>query len=78
MSKIIHLSLDVKGALMNWKQGQFRGMFKRPDGTKMTANEARAVLVDELAKGHELLPYGDCEGFDYKTGCPGHEAGGGR
>lgn len=40
----------------------------------MTPREVKAAFIDELLKGHELIPFGDpCEGFDYKTGCPGHE-----
>ena len=30
--------------------------------------------MDHLAQGHEVIPFGPaCEGFDCKTGCPGHE-----
>ena len=44
------------------------------DGKALTTvREIRKFLADQLAKGRELLPCGDCEGFDYKTGCPGHE-----
>jgi hypothetical protein len=47
----------------------------RNDGTKYRdIHEFRNDLMDELAKGHEVLPLGKaCEGFDYKTGCPGHD-----
>lgn len=32
----------------------------------------RAAMLDLLARGHELIPMNECEGFDPKTGCPGH------
>lgn len=58
---------------MNWPLRQFEGLFKKDDGTLMTAREARAALLDELSKGHEVIPIGECDNFDYKTGCRGHE-----
>ena len=33
----------------------------------------RRVLIDELAKGHEVITIGDCDNFDYQTGCKGHD-----
>jgi hypothetical protein len=72
-TKTIHLRLDIKGALMNWDDRMFRGMFKTDDGTPMGGREAKARLIDLVAKGHNFLPYGDCEGFDpVANGCPGH------
>ena len=73
-TKIIHISLSVRGALRNMTRRQLAGLFKHDDGRRMTADEARDVLMDELAKGHEVIPFGKpCEGFDYSGGgCPGH------
>lgn len=67
-----HGCLDVRGALTNWTNRQLAGMFRHPDGRRMTGPEVKAQLLDELAQGHEVLPLGECEGFDHKTGCPGH------
>lgn len=72
MSKTIHLCLDVKGVLLNWKKKQFSKMFQHEDGSFYTADEAKRTLLDELALGHEVLPIGKCDNFDYKTGCKGH------
>lgn len=70
-----HMCLDVRGVLTNWKARQLTGMFKRADGKPSTAEETRAALLDALAAGKTVLPLGKpCEGFDYTTGCPGHEA----
>lgn len=38
----------------------------------MTPSEAHDALCDELAKGHEVIPCGSCDSWDYVTGCPGH------
>ena len=48
-------------------------MFVYEDGRPMTVEETKAVLLDELEQGHTVIPYGDCDNFDYKTGCMGHE-----
>jgi hypothetical protein len=60
-----HLCIDVNGVLLPL----FTYMGERP----ITYDEARAFLQDELAKGHEVIPFGKCDSFDYKEGCPGHE-----
>jgi hypothetical protein len=70
---IHHMRLDIRGALLNWDDRMFRGMFKKDDGTVMTAREAKLQLMEELQAGRNYVPYGDCEGFDpVEKGCPGH------
>lgn len=71
MKTTIHMCLDIRGAL-RWPKRMLKGMFRDDDGRELGAEEARERLMDELAKGRRVLPYGDCEGFDYQTGCPGH------
>jgi len=72
-TRTVHVSLSVRGALLDWSDREFEGVFSHPDGRKMTPREAKSALMDELAKGHEVLPCAaDCEGFDYVKGCPGH------
>jgi hypothetical protein len=73
MPKRFHFCLDVKGALKNWKTKDFRNMFKRKDGSLMRPDEARAALIDELAKGNEFIPMSECDNFDFKQGCLGHD-----
>ncbi len=73
-SRSIHMRLDIRGALLNWENRMFENMFKTNDGRTMTGREAKLQLMDELAKGHNYIPYGDCPGFDpVEKGCPGHE-----
>lgn len=78
MSKTIHCSLSVRGAL-KWD----RHMMRRACRT-MTLNgraphnaeELRDALLELLAQGVEKIPMSECEGFDHKSGCPGHETRG--
>lgn len=73
MTKTIHVRLDIRGALLNWSDRMFHGMFKTDDGHTMTEREAKLQLMEELTKGHNYIPYGDCPGFDpVEKGCPGH------
>lgn len=76
MSRTIHVCLSVRGAL-RWDKRQMRQATKwitPTAGGRYTVEQLREALMDELAQGHEVIPYGaECEGFDYKTGCPGHE-----
>jgi len=73
--KRYHMSLNVRGALVNWSDDDLATLLQHDDGSPMTAREAKLALLDELAKGHEVIPMSEaCEGFDYSgRGCPGHE-----
>ena len=77
MTKIVHMCISVRGALRNWSPREWKNCVTDPEtGRKLTPDEVRDCFFDELAKGHEVIPYGDaCEGFDYSGGgCPGHPA----
>lgn len=75
-STLHHCALDVRGVLTNWPDRMLRRLF-RVDGRWVSAREARAFLVEQLAQGNVLLPMSDeCPDFDQKGGgCPGHEEG---
>jgi hypothetical protein len=68
----VHLCLDVRGALHNWSDREFKGVFKHDDGRPMTPREAKDALMDEIAKGHKVIPCGPCDNFDFQKGCLGH------
>ena len=77
MSKTVHCCIDIRG-MLKWSDAETRRCLKsitRGDGTRFPSVESfRESLLDELEKGHRVLPMSpDCEGFDFKTGCPGHE-----
>jgi hypothetical protein len=72
---MIHASLSVRGALY-WGKRELRdatAWIKRDDGTRYTTSELRDALMDELSKGHEFIRIGDCDNFDPKKGCLGHD-----
>ena len=76
--QIRHMCLDVRGVLLNWTrpmQKRMAPLFIINGRQLTTADELRAFLADCLAEGKEVIPLTNeaCEGFDYKTGCPGHE-----
>lgn len=75
MSRILHMALDIEGFLSNSTYPRdFQRMFKHDDGRSMTPQEARAELFRQIRMGRRLLPMTTaCEGFDYDTGCPGHD-----
>ena len=54
--------------------GHLLDVFCADDGHVLSLREAKAELLDHLAQGHRLYPCSsECEGFDWQTGCPGHE-----
>jgi len=67
----IHMCMSVRGALRK-PDKQIKGILLHEDGRSMTASEVRETLYNELSKGHEVIPIGDCDNFDYKKGCQGH------
>lgn len=70
---IHHLSLDIKGALMNWSDQRFRGVFRHDDGRTMTVQEAKSELLDRLSRGELFISCsGKCDNFYPKHGCLGH------
>ena len=75
MGKTIHLCQSVRGAL-RWSAKEMREACKwttKDDGSRFTPDELRDAFMDELAKGHEVIKTGECDNFDYKKGCLGHE-----
>lgn len=81
-----HMCVSVRGAIRNLRnQRGAESGFYRPDDSELTCAEAFDVLMDELAKGHEVIPMNakcnnpcennpNCKGFDFSAGggCPGY------
>jgi len=72
-----HMFVKVRN-LLNQPKRQFwndwKNVFTSDDGKPLTYEQVREGLFDELAKGHEYIPLGDCDNFDYVNGgCKGHE-----
>lgn len=71
----MHLCQSVRGAL-NWDKRMLKRMCKvytNDDGTHPTPDQLRDYFMDALSEGKEVLPIGECDNFDYKKGCQGHE-----
>ena len=74
----IHMALDVRGALWNRAYLVTSGwtlvgsMLNTETGEKMKSHEIFDLLCDSLEKGQAVLPMGECNSFDPRTGCPGH------
>ena len=72
MKKTVHMCLNIEGVL-RWPDKELEGWIKDDNGNYLDGHNARLALKLEQARGRRVLPYGECEGFDYQTGCPGHE-----
>lgn len=76
MKQQVHLCQSVRGPLMNWKPSDWKRATKwmtRDDGTRFTADELKQQFLDLLAAGNEVIPIGECDNFDPKHGCLGHD-----
>lgn len=72
MSTTTHLCISVRGAL-NWPKSRLKHFFvDNETGKQLTPDQAREYLMDMLSEGKEVIPVGECDNFDYKTGCKGH------
>jgi len=66
---------SITGPLATFKASDWNRMakaFTNDDGSRPTGEQVRQWFVDQLAMGHEVIPLGDCDNFDYKKGCLGH------
>lgn len=66
-----HMQWNIRGALKR-SDKDLDGIMEFEDGTLLSGKQARQYLTECLAKGWRVFPIGNCEGFDYQTGCPGH------
>ncbi|MBN2990349.1 hypothetical protein JWR97_01675 [Pseudomonas cedrina subsp. fulgida] len=72
--RTLRIHLSVRGAIRDFSKRQLEGMFS-VDGCDCSADEAKDHMLEALAQGKEVLPFGPpCEGFDFTgKGCPGHD-----
>lgn len=67
-----HMCMNIEGALRNYGKKSMAGLITEDSGAEWTDKMVRNYLQECLAKGYRVIPMGDCEGFDYQKGCPGH------
>lgn len=65
-----HMQLSIIGALKNWSESDFNSLAK---DNNMTGKEMKEHFIDLLSEGTLFIPYGECNNFDPKKGCLGHE-----
>lgn len=65
-----HLCIDIEEGIKS--PLGLRGCITTDGKTLKTAAEVREFLRGQLALGRKYLPCGDCDNFDYQTGCKGH------
>ena len=73
----IHMCVDVRGIIrrLSASRAKMAPGITDGHGRPVTRLHAIELFMDELAKGHKVVPMGEpCEGFSYETGCPGHAA----
>ncbi len=76
MTKTIHMGQSIKGPLLNWSAKDWKRALKymtRDDGLAFgSVQELKEAFLAELAQGHEVIPLGVCDNWDWKKGCGGH------
>lgn len=68
--RVYCLNLSIRGGLANAEA--LLGCITVDGKTLNTVPEVKNFLREQLDMGRECLPFGDCDNFDYKTGCKGH------
>ena len=71
MKRIIQLSIDIDGGIQNARL--LKGCITVDGRVLNTVKEIRAFLYEQKAMGRDVLPIGECDNFDYQTGCRGHQ-----
>jgi len=69
--RTVHMWVDISGVL-RWPDKKLSGMFQDEFGNNQPGRVVREYLRIQLAHGKKVLPIGECEGFSFETGCPGH------
>jgi hypothetical protein len=67
------MSLNIAGALKRTDKDLDR-FFQDESGKYLNGSEARDYLLQCKSEGKRILPIGECEGFDFQNGCPGHDS----
>ena len=65
-----HCCLDISGGIKNARM--WRNCITVDGKMLRTEKEIKAFLREQLSMGRRVLPMGDCDNFDYQTGCKGH------
>lgn len=75
-SKSFHTMISVDSMLKCSKMDfdkVWKGVFHNDAGEMMTYQQVREVFLEHKRLGHKVFPCGDCNNFDWDSGCQGHE-----
>jgi hypothetical protein len=72
-TKSYHLAQSVVGALLNWKDKDWVNVCKDDNGNWMTPSQVKKEFKRLQKEGIDLIPMGECDNFDPKKGCLGHD-----
>lgn len=66
-----HCCIEITGAIKNARI--YRDCITVDGRLLHTPKEVKAFFREQLEMGRRVLPLGDCDNFDYQTGCKGHQ-----
>lgn len=68
---IHHICQSVDGALANYTARDWKHLAKNNNCSVLAVKK---WFKKQQEEGKRVIPFGEkCEGFNYETGCPGHE-----
>ena len=68
----VHMCVSIEG-LLKYPNSKLAKFFQQIEGVDVRkGSQVRDWLRLQIAQGKHVLPMGECEGFDYVKGCPGH------
>jgi hypothetical protein len=74
-----HVGMSVSGAIKNgvWKKGARESLVgcttDSETGRLLTSAEILTALNDHLEADHRVIPFANCDNWDFQKGCRGHE-----
>lgn len=68
-----HMCLSVNGCLKRLPNNNRPSFAADDNGKTFTNRQLRAELQKAASEGKKMLPLGDCDNFDFETGCRGHD-----
>ena len=67
-----HICQDLQGALDHWKDSHWSRVVRDSAGNFMTPARVKKAFQQFLAEGKRVIPFGECDNFDFQKGCLGH------
>ena len=65
-----HMCINIEWMLS--QRNKLDGLLEDENGEPLSDFEVRLYLHECADKGWRVIPTGECDNFDYQTGCKGH------